>query len=736
MKNENFRKTFTRLVYIIFGFIFGVTLSVLAWVDPNQSPPLGGGVLQTDTSGLKIVTTTQITTGNFTVNVGNVGIGTMTPGGKLTVFDNSRYYYVNRKIGGYDYTEDAVGPNYILLHKAYDGTRMDDYRVFGTISAIRGRTGASNRKLTCEVNTSTAYDTTKGSIICKNEGARLVTLRYGGVKYLALEIANRSRLYNLQFTGWAYAPDGELLRLVYDQDVTEVAGFNALDPITIQGKVGIGTTAPGSLLNLQANRPVLTLGSTDADDKGISFEYHNDEEELRIQAGNSNGNTRVSTLMVIERDTGNVSIGTTTPEYKLDVSGNIRASKSLTAGINIETLNGNKTLTPGVDEMYQWLSTGNANRTITLNTTNAKRGDRFVIRNNDVNNSSYYLTIQQGTTILDYIFAQSIREYIFDGTNWVSADSGTGISTDNNVSIGYNSRSYNSGVAVGASARGHQNGTAVGRDTHGYNGGVAIGRGSQGYNYGVAVGNNARGTRYGVSVGFQAGNNLSLSSDLYNVLIGAYAGHKLTTGMGNIILGYQSGYDSTYSPTTGSKNILIGFQAGTPSNDTSNFLNIGNLIFATGVNTATGADISNGNVGIGTVSPTYKLDVAGDVHGTAFPVSSDIRFKTNIEKLENVLYKLENISAYKFDWNELYQKLGRSDGRRHIGVIAQEIEKEFPELVSEWEQDGVKYKAVDYSRLTAVLLQAIKEQQKIIQEQQKEIEELKSKLKNFDYSNH
>ncbi|GIW67488.1 MAG: hypothetical protein KatS3mg096_356 [Candidatus Parcubacteria bacterium] len=131
-----------------------------------------------------------------------------------------------------------------------------------------------------------------------------------------------------------------------------------------------------------------------------------------------------------------------------------------------------------------------------------------------------------------------------------------------------------------------------------------------------------------------------------------------------------------------------------------------------------------GNVGIGTTAPGYKLDVAGDVHGTSFPVSSDIRFKTNLEKLDNVLAKLENINAYKFDWNELYQKLGRSDNRRHIGVIAQEIEKEFPELVSEWEQDGVKYKAVDYSRLTVVLLEAIKEQQK-------QIEELKRQLSVF-----
>jgi hypothetical protein len=85
MGRENGIKIFRGVVFIIVGFIFGLVVSVFAWVNPSQNPPLGGGVLQTDTSGLKIVTTTQITTGNFTVNTGNVGIGTTNPNNLLQV---------------------------------------------------------------------------------------------------------------------------------------------------------------------------------------------------------------------------------------------------------------------------------------------------------------------------------------------------------------------------------------------------------------------------------------------------------------------------------------------------------------------------------------------------------------------------------------------------------------------------------------------------------------------------
>ena len=97
-----------------------------------------------------------------------------------------------------------------------------------------------------------------------------------------------------------------------------------------------------------------------------------------------------------------------------------------------------------------------------------------------------------------------------------------------------------------------------------------------------------------------------------------------------------------------------------------------------------GIEDATGEVGIGTSTPGYKLDVAGVCHASSFPTSSDSRFKENVEQLTGVLDKLEQVRGVAFDWNERYEALGRSTGHREIGVIAQEVEAVFPELVTTW----------------------------------------------------
>jgi len=222
-------------------------------------------------------------------------------------------------------------------------------------------------------------------------------------------------------------------------------------------------------------------------------------------------------------------------------------------GINVETLSGDKTLTPGTDKMYQYLDPNGANRVITLDTSNAEAGDRFVIRNNGAYDTSYYLEISDGTNTLDYIYAGAIKEFIFDGTNWVSAENGTGENDDKkyNVAIGRSTRGYISGTAVGYSAYGYNYGAAVGYNALGYSCGAAVGYNALGYSCGTAVGYSAYGYTFGTAVGYSAyGNN-------YGVAIGRQSKGRYK----GLSIGYQAGYNlSTYANPN--KNILIGYKAG------------------------------------------------------------------------------------------------------------------------------------------------------------------------------
>jgi hypothetical protein len=82
--------------------------------------------------------------------------------------------------------------------------------------------------------------------------------------------------------------------------------------------------------------------------------------------------------------------------------------------------------------------------------------------------------------------------------------------------------------------------------------------------------------------------------------------------------------------------------------------------------------------------------------------SSDERFKDNIVEIDNSLDKVEALRGVYFDWNDKQDIYEGHD----IGVIAQEVEAVLPEIV-ETRVDG--YKAVKYEKLTAVLIQAVKE---------------------------
>jgi len=100
------------------------------------------------------------------------------------------------------------------------------------------------------------------------------------------------------------------------------------------------------------------------------------------------------------------------------------------------------------------------------------------------------------------------------------------------------------------------------------------------------------------------------------------------------------------------------------------------------------------------VSVTGALTASGDV--TAF---SDERLKSDIETIDNALNKVMNMRGVSYT----------KQAEKGIGVIAQEIEKVLPEVVTDGE-----YKSVAYGNIVGVLIEAIKEQQKQIDELKKD----------------
>ena len=151
----------------------------------------------------------------------------------------------------------------------------------------------------------------------------------------------------------------------------------------------------------------------------------------------------------------------------------------------------------------------------------------------------------------------------------------------------------------------------------------------------------------------------------------------------------------------------------------------GALTGATDVNTS-GFNLSfsgTGNVGIGMVpSGTYKLEVNGILKTSGITEISDMRWKKNIVPIDNALTRVMRLRGVTYNWKREEFKDKNFESGTQIGLIAQEVEKVFPELVK---TDVNGYKSVEYSKVVAILIQAVKEQQVIITSQQEQITDLK-----------
>ncbi len=191
-------------------------------------------------------------------------------------------------------------------------------------------------------------------------------------------------------------------------------------------------------------------------------------------------------------------------------------------------------------------------------------------------------------------------------------------------------------------------------------------------------------------------------------------------GFNNTIMG--SGVAST-TLATGSNNILIGVSSAidTASGSTANTINIGGtggswvLVTGTGTNT-TEATTMNGTLSIPNIANTATTSSVCVNTGTGLLTYdgtlgtctvSDGRFKNIDGNIQNALDKILQIQGVYFHWKDPSMGSGRQ-----AGVVAQDVEKVFPELVN---TDSKGTKSVAYEKLTAPLIEAIREQQEEIE---------------------
>ena len=138
-----------------------------------------------------------------------------------------------------------------------------------------------------------------------------------------------------------------------------------------------------------------------------------------------------------------------------------------------------------------------------------------------------------------------------------------------------------------------------------------------------------------------------------------------------------------------------------PANDSSPEIIINGVIVE--VNTGD-LKVTDGSIAVGNITNSTtdgRIDASNDV--VAFS-TSDIRLKDNIKTIDNALDKVNSIQGIEFDWIEKEEVHGNSG--HDIGVIAQEIEKILPDVVTTRDSG---YKAVKYEKIVPLLIEAIKE---------------------------
>ncbi len=204
-----------------------------------------------------------------------------------------------------------------------------------------------------------------------------------------------------------------------------------------------------------------------------------------------------------------------------------------------------------------------------------------------------------------------------------------------------------------------------------------------------------------------------------------YLSNELTLKNGNVGIG----------ATAPSSRLTVGADGGDGITIQASGCDAGDLIFKQSSGFEASRIYSNPVCNTSGLYITSNVDISGNLCASGTILTcSDIRYKKNIAPINEALNNVLKMQGVTYDWkvNEFPKKHFSND--KQVGFIAQDMEKIYPQVVL---TDAEGYKSIDYSKLTPILVESIKEQQKtidILKAQNIQILELLNFLKT-DYEN-